>query len=123
MLVIYDYTFEQFKKLNPSVFKGEFDPIVAESWTLDLEKYFNVLNCSETQKVMFVTFMLGGKAEHWWSMEKRILGNEEPLVWDKFKEVFFKKYFTKSVRHQKESEFIQLRQSNMTVAEYETKFI
>ena len=58
-------TFEQFKKLNPHAFKEEYDPIVAESWVFDLEKYFEVLNCSETQKVVFATFMLGGKAEHW----------------------------------------------------------
>ena len=99
-------TFEQFKKLNPPACKGESDPIVAESWTLDFEKYFDVLNCSETQKVVFTTFMLGSEAEHWWRMEKRLLGNEEPLVWDKFKEVFFKKYFLRSVRRQKEYEFI-----------------
>ena len=41
-------TFEQFKKLNPPAFKGVSDPIVAESWTLDLEKYFDVLNYSKT---------------------------------------------------------------------------
>ena len=57
-------TFEKFKKLNPLAFKGESDPIVAESWVLDLEKYFEVLNCSETQKVVFATFMLGREAEH-----------------------------------------------------------
>ena len=57
-------TFERSKKLNPPAFKGESDLIVAESWTLDLEKYFDGLNCSETQKVVFATFMLGGEAEH-----------------------------------------------------------
>ena len=41
-------TFEQFKELNPPTFKGEFDPIVVKSWTLDFEKYFDVLNCSKT---------------------------------------------------------------------------
>ena len=46
-------------------------------------------------------------------MAKRILGNKEPIVWDKFKKVFFKKYFTRTVRRQKEFEFIQLRQGNM----------
>ena len=102
-------TFEQFKKLNPPAFKRESNPIMAESWTLDLEKYFDVLNCSRMQKVMFATFMLGGEAKHWWMMEKRLLGNEEPLVWDKFKEVFFKKYFLRSVHRQKEFECIQLR--------------
>ena len=58
-------TFKQFKKLNPPTFKGESNPIVAESWTLGLKKYFDVLNCSETQKLVFSTFMLGGEAEHW----------------------------------------------------------
>ena len=57
-------TFEQFKKLNPPAFKGESDPVVAESWTLDLEKDFDVLNCSKTKKVVFATFMLGDEAEH-----------------------------------------------------------
>ena len=47
-------TFERFKKLNPPAFKGESSPIVAESWTLDLEKYFDVLNFSETQKVVLL---------------------------------------------------------------------
>ena len=41
-------TFEQFKKFNPPTFKGESDPIVAGSWTLDLENYFDVLNCFKT---------------------------------------------------------------------------
>lgn len=73
-------------------------------------------------KIIFVTFMLGDKVEHWWRMEKRLSRSHEPLVWDQFKEVFFGNYFSKSVSCQKEYEFIQLRQGNMTVAEYETKF-
>ena len=66
--------------------------------------------------------MLGGKAKHWWRMEKRLLGTDEPLAWDQFQEVFFKKYFPRSVCRQKESEFIQLRHGSMKIAEYGTKF-
>ena len=68
---------------------------------------------------MFTIFMLRGKVEHWWRMEKRLLGNQEPLAWDQFKEVFYNKYFPKSVRRQKEIEFTQLVQGDMTVVEYE----
>ena len=50
-------TFEQFKKLNYHAFKGESNPIVAESWVCDLEMYFEVLNCFKTQKVVFATFV------------------------------------------------------------------
>ena len=81
--------------MNPHTFKGEYDLIVAESWTIDLEKYFDVLNCSKMKKVVFATFMLSGETKHWWRMEKRLLGIWEPLVWDKFKEVFFKKKLPK----------------------------
>ena len=95
---------------------------MADSWILDLEKYFDVWNCSKMEKFVFVTFMLSSEAEHFWRMEKRLLKNKEPLVWDNFKEVFFKKYYPRSVYHPKESEFKQLRQSNMKVADYETKF-
>ena len=52
-------------------------------------------------------------------MEKRLLGDQEPLFWDQFKEVFYNKYFPKSVRRQKEIEFTQLVQGDMTVVEYE----
>ena len=55
-------------------------------------------------------------------MEKTLLESQEPLEWEKFKVVFFKNYFPRSVRRTKESEFIQLRHGNMTVTEYETKF-
>ena len=102
-------TFDQFKRLNPLAFKEDLDLIVEKSWVLDLEKYLEVLNCFETQKVVFSTFMLGGEAEHWWRMEEILLGIDEPLAWDQFKEVFFRKYFPRSVCHQKESKFIQLR--------------
>ena len=108
--------------MNPPAFKGESDPIETESWVLDLEKYFEVLNCSETQKFVFATFMLSGKEKHWWRMEKRLLESQEPLEWEKFKDAVFKKYFPRSVHRQKESKFIQLRHGNMIVAEYETKF-
>ena len=37
--------FEQFKKLGPPFFKGELGPIVVESLILNLEKYFDVLDC------------------------------------------------------------------------------
>lgn len=37
-----------FEKLGPPFFKGELGPIVVESLILNLEKYFDVLDCFET---------------------------------------------------------------------------
>lgn len=43
-------------------------------------------------------------------------------MWDAFLEVFHKKYFSHSVREQREKEFVHLTQGSMMVAQYEAKF-
>ncbi|XP_047149827.1 uncharacterized protein LOC124821931 [Vigna umbellata] len=44
------------------------------------------------------------------------------LLWELFKEKFYTKYFPDSVRYDKEIEFLQLVQGNMSVAEYADRF-
>ncbi|XP_028059472.1 uncharacterized protein LOC114263172 [Camellia sinensis] len=45
------------------------------------------------------------------------------MTWDQFKEIFYEKYFPQCFRDKKKvSEFEQLKQGNMSVAEYEAKF-
>ena len=44
------------------------------------------------------------------------------ITWKEFKEVFLEKYFPHSVCIQKEIEFLQLWQGEMTVSEYVVKF-
>ena len=67
--------------------------------------------------------MLEGEAEHWWRMIKRISEiKHEPMTWKLFQEKFDHKYFPDYMREQKELEFLNLIQGNMTVAKYESKF-
>ena len=56
-------------------------------------------------------------------MTKRFLEDQEPIVWRQFKKAFYKKYFPDSVRRQKVGEFVRLEHRDMTVAQYEAKFI
>ena len=67
--------------------------------------------------------MLDKEANHWWQMTNRLLEDQGPIVWRQFKETFYKKYFPDSVRRQKVGEFVRLEQEDMTVAQYEAKFI
>uniref|UniRef100_A0A2N9F3X1 Retrotransposon gag domain-containing protein n=1 Tax=Fagus sylvatica TaxID=28930 RepID=A0A2N9F3X1_FAGSY len=46
----------------------------------------------------------------------------EQCTWETFKAAFYEKYFPKSVRFQKENEFIKLQQGSMTVSQYEAEF-
>ena len=51
-------SFETFMKQNPPSFDGKLDPTEAENWFLQMEKLLEALDCTDSQKVRFVTFKL-----------------------------------------------------------------
>ena len=89
---------------------------------MKIEKFFDVIDCSKEQKASYATFMLDKEADHWWHMTKRLLENQGLIVWSQFREAFYKKYFTDSIRRQKVGEFVRLEHENLTVTQYEAKF-
>ncbi|XP_028094593.1 uncharacterized protein LOC114294660 [Camellia sinensis] len=112
----------EFKKIALA-FDGATDPLEAEKWLTEMEKLFPVFECTDDQKVTYATFMLQGIANDWWQMEKRIHEHDaNPYTWERFKKAFNEKYFPRSVRLQKQREFLKLEQGNKTVAEYEAEF-
>ena len=114
---------DRFEKRNPPRFKGGYDPEGAQDWLLQLEKIFRVLQCSEADKLMFATYTLLGDAEHWWNGNlSRLEAEGEEVTWGLFQDMFLEKYFPDDVREQKELEFMNLAQGNMTVGEYAAKF-
>ena len=58
-------SFDDFKKLGPPYFSGTSDPTKVEAWILKIEKFFDVIDCSEEQKTSYATFMLDKEADHW----------------------------------------------------------
>ncbi|MQM00949.1 hypothetical protein Taro_033695 [Colocasia esculenta] len=51
-------TMERFKRMLPPSFKGESDPLMAESWMREIEKIFRAIGCAEEDKVPLATYML-----------------------------------------------------------------
>ena len=51
-----------------------------------------------------------------------VRNDNEGVTWERFKAFFFEKYFPQCIRDRKVSEFEELKQGKMTMAEYETKF-
>ncbi|MQM18825.1 hypothetical protein Taro_051822 [Colocasia esculenta] len=49
---------ERFRRMTPPFFKGESDPILAESWLRETEKIFHALRCAEEERVTQATYML-----------------------------------------------------------------
>ena len=64
--------------------------------------------------------LLRGATLVWWQLKNLL----EPLwLWPRFLEVFNEEYFFETIRDQKTIEFLNLEQENMTVVEYNAKFM
>lgn len=81
------------------------------------------MECSPKQKVALGVFKLESEAEYWWMRARKLLESKgTKITWVVFQNAFFDKYFPDNVKNEKEAEFIQIRQEDRLVGEYETKF-
>ncbi|XP_030443977.2 uncharacterized protein LOC115666381 [Syzygium oleosum] len=114
---------EQFMKLKPPKFTGKGDPEAAPKWVEELEKAFEVLGCTEQEKVTLAVYQLQDNASDWWKATKgRVFPEGVAQTWAVFIENFYGKYFSDSARERKIAEFVRLRQGQMTVDQYEAEF-
>ena len=71
---------------------------------MQLKKIFAVMGCTDSQKVVFATYMLEGEMEHWWRGAKSLLeSGETEIMWEVLLTTFFDKYFSDSVKNKKKS--------------------
>ncbi|KAK2427082.1 hypothetical protein QL285_025684 [Trifolium repens] len=114
---------ERFLKNNPTTFSGGFNPDGAQNWLEDMERIFQAMGCTEQQKVVLGAYMLRKDAEYWWkNTSQRLRVGGVALTWTMFKREFLTRYFPADVRNRKVIEFMELKQGNMSVAEYAAKF-
>ncbi|KAI5657018.1 hypothetical protein M9H77_25811 [Catharanthus roseus] len=119
-----DKALERFLKFRPSKFYGDVEQeIKAELFLEQLNDIYDTLKYEDALRVTFAAFRLRGMAKDWWlrASEARTLKNQ-PWTWNDFQEEFKKEYIPRWVREQREDEFQQLRQGNLTVAQYTAKF-
>ncbi|GKV11452.1 hypothetical protein SLEP1_g22712 [Rubroshorea leprosula] len=70
-----------------------------------------------------VVFTLEGEVDDWWTTAQDGFSKRgEEVTWDKFVQAFYQKYFSEAVFERKEREFMNLKQDDMTVDEYQVKF-
>ncbi|XP_050915453.1 uncharacterized protein LOC127130499 [Lathyrus oleraceus] len=116
-------SFRDFFRMNPPEFHGGLNPVKAQEWITSMERIFQIVHCSEENKVVFATPMMKGQTVRWWESASTLMTNQGvPRDWEHFKTIFLDKYFPSSLRTQKEFEFQQLRQGTMTVVVYAEKF-
>ncbi|KAL4026597.1 hypothetical protein IC575_015033 [Cucumis melo] len=81
------------------------------------------MKCPEDQKVQCVVFMLTDRGTTWWETTERMLGGDVgQITWQQFKESFYAKFFSASLREAKLQEFLNLEQGDRTVEQYDAEF-
>ncbi|CAJ2636044.1 unnamed protein product [Trifolium pratense] len=79
--------------------------------------------CSEENKTTLGTYALREEAIVWWRNVRLRIGEDGvAIVWETFKREFLRKYFPADVKNKKVIEFMELKQGNLSVAEYTAKF-
>ncbi|XP_039158792.1 uncharacterized protein LOC120288732 [Eucalyptus grandis] len=118
-----DPRFEGIMQLQPPKFTGTGDPEAATRWIEGLEKAFELLKCSEEEKVTLAVYQMQEVASTWWKATRREVFPEGVVPeWNVFVRAFNNKYFSSCAKQLKMAEFLHLRQGPMTVDQYEAKF-
>ncbi|MQM07116.1 hypothetical protein Taro_039951 [Colocasia esculenta] len=106
---------ERFRRMTLPFFKGEKDPILAESWLRETEKIFHAIRCAEEERK---------HADVWWSsvLHTQFADGAMEVAWAEFIHLFRAKYIPEHVQDRMEHKFLTLTQGSMSVLEYEARF-
>ena len=110
-----------FLKGNPPEFKGSTEILEALQWRQDIERHLRMAEGTGVQMQMLASFRLAGEALQWWE-SVTTPAQRSTLTIEEFWQKFEAKYFPISVQKGKKKEFLNLKQGDRTVAEYEREF-
>ncbi|XP_059669395.1 uncharacterized protein LOC132314567 [Cornus florida] len=103
----------------PIMFEGGADPMVADDYLDQVETQLISVDVMEDYlKIILANYKFSKDAKVWWKSVTKI----EEMRWDRFKELFYEKYFPLSKRWELQNQFHNLIQGNMSVTEYKNKF-
>ena len=94
----------------------------AEFWLEKLERVLAEVRCSLDQRASCVVSLLQGEAYDWWKLVLKSPGILNPMTWEFFVEEFREKYVTDMYRESKWKQFLNMKQRNLSVVEYEKEF-
>ena len=82
-------TIERVKSLGVRSFNGSGEPHEVESWFVKLERIFDVMKCSEDDKLSFITFLLEDRVYHLWQTVERRYQGHAAITWAIFHKEFY----------------------------------
>ena len=94
----------------------------AEFWLKKLQRIVEEVRCPIDQRVACVVSLLQGSAYDCWKLVLRCSRLPDPIPWEFFVQEFRAKYIFDMYRETKWKQFLNLKQRNLSVAEYEKEF-
>jgi hypothetical protein len=115
----------ELRKIKPPSFDGENKKGEdAEAWLLGMRKYFQLHDYSSNVEARIAAYHLQGKASMWWDRLKQVKHLDEKIIsWKQFKKYFQQQYLSEQYYDKKMQELFELKLGNMTMDEYERKFL
>lgn len=120
------YTLEKFIKNETKVFKGTTDLEKAKAWTLNMLKSFRAMKVIGQHWVRLASCMFEDATAFQWdsAVVTNFVGREfNTITCLEFLTMFNVRYNLEQLREQRPREFSKLKQGDMTVRDYEYKFI
>ncbi|WJX56312.1 hypothetical protein P8452_41980 [Trifolium repens] len=115
--------FREFCRMSLPEFYGEYNPAKAWEWIQRMSGILESMDCTEADKVTFVSRFFRGDACNWWDGTKAYMeASQMEMNWENFRRLFVGHYIPESYQFQMERELTELKQGNMSVAEYTMKF-
>jgi len=113
---------ERYQKLRAPEFQGGFDPLVANKWKEDVSYLLELMGVDPVQSHRLAAFSLKGDARLWY---KAHFTKEEmtTVTWTEFLKRFDAHFISSAAKAGKETELINLEQGELSVADYESKFV
>ncbi|XP_062164957.1 uncharacterized protein LOC133871539 [Alnus glutinosa] len=119
-------SFKYFCAHNYPAFDGTQGYLAMESWSANILRLFEVIGCTNEQRVLYAGYKLIDEASRWWESRRELLDLEmggAEVTWTRYKKEFNDRFFPRAQQQLRAREFQNLVQGNLTVEQYVAKFM
>ena len=112
------------RKNGAKDFRGQVvdDSPAGEYWLQRTERIMDQIHCTDEEKLECVVSLLQESAYQWWTTVRSQVDGEL-LSWHLFLQEFCEKYIGDTYIKSRRREFLQLRQHQLSIFEYEKEFL
>ena len=107
--------------MKPSSFEGSTNPLDVEKCLSSMETILDFMELNDKEKIICVAYMLKKEVRYWWESFKT-RKNIWEMSWADFIYEFNKHFFNPTTLNTQQTEFLNFKQDNMTVADAVRKF-